>query len=603
MIANFFEKIGSLNPQLFREIKGRFNPFNLIVTIASSLLTQIIVFGYQLREFPSDQLYLRDKYCGLNSFYSQKETFLYTQQNDLQQKISNYKQLKNLSDPSIITQLETQLKQVTTDIDNLRNYMNRNFCPLNEINFSLWWRDHWEYIFLTFTVIFVFTLLVGGTYLLISDLAKEEQRGTLNFIRLSPQSPNTILGGKILGVPSLIYLFFLTILPLHFWAGRSANIASSYILTFYLILAASCLFFFSAAVLFSFASRSFSSFQPWLGSGSVFLFLFITIVSTSSSINYFHHPFNWVRFFSPWDITAYLFPNLFRQENPVEKFQFFYFPIGKNLVTLTLFYLVNYGIFTYIFWQSMIRCFSNNNATFLTKGQSYACMAFIQVMFLGLSMQKSSDSYYSDTMALLLIVNYCIIVALMFILSHPRQTIIDWARYKHQNQRQVSVLDDLVWGEKSPALVAIAVNVLIACVPIVCLFVFSDPELLKYESLSKFTLMIFVSLCLMMIYATITQLTLLMKNQKRYVWSVGIVSSIIFLPGIMLTMLGFYPEKYSIVWLFSSFPWAGIQYASTGWMFTAMLFDFTVLALLNIQLNKQVKRLGESATKALLAGR
>lgn len=136
----------------------------------------------------------------------------------------------------------------------------------------MWWRDHWEYIFLTLSVIFVFTLLVAGTYLLINDLAKEESRGTLNFIRLSPQSETSILTGKLLGVPSLVYLVILVAVPLHLLAGRSAEIAFSYILSYYAILAASCIFFYSAALLFGLISRLFSGFQPWLGSGAVLLF-------------------------------------------------------------------------------------------------------------------------------------------------------------------------------------------------------------------------------------------------------------------------------------------------------------------------------------------
>ena len=54
---------------------------------------------------------------------------------------------------------------------------------------------------------------------MINDLAKEEQRGTLNFIRLSPQTEQSILFGKMLGVPSLVYLFIILSIPLHLWSG------------------------------------------------------------------------------------------------------------------------------------------------------------------------------------------------------------------------------------------------------------------------------------------------------------------------------------------------------------------------------------------------
>jgi ABC-type Na+ efflux pump permease subunit len=82
------------------------------------------------------------------------------------------------------------------------------------------------------SVIGIFALIVIGTYLLISDLAHEERRGTLNFIRLSPQSPENILVGKLLGVPILLYLVAVLAVPLHLWAGLAAQISLMRILSF-----------------------------------------------------------------------------------------------------------------------------------------------------------------------------------------------------------------------------------------------------------------------------------------------------------------------------------------------------------------------------------
>ncbi|MFM6154435.1 MAG: ABC transporter permease subunit, partial [Sphaerospermopsis kisseleviana] len=393
MLLNSIDRVGELNPQLFRELKGRLKGFNLIISMGSSLLLQLIVFLFQFREFPDENYYLRATYCTLGKVYEKQEQALYQQQHALNQKIANYQQIK-LADPSIIPNLKTQLNQVDNELDNLRNYLAKNVCPLDQIDWQLWWRDHWEYIFLTFSVIFIFTLLVGGTYLLISDLSKEEQRGTLNFIRLSPQTETSILTGKILGVPSLIYLFVLTAIPLHFWAGHSANIATSYILSYYTILAGSCAFFYSAALLFGLVSRWFSTFQPWLGSGALLVFLFMTMTMVSS-YGEFNNPLTWIRFFAPWDITNYLFPNLFRsyQDSSINKLEFFFLPIGKSFITLVGFHLVNYGICAYSIWQAIKRCFRNADSTVLSKGQSYLLVAFTQIMFLGLTIPGVDDKY------------------------------------------------------------------------------------------------------------------------------------------------------------------------------------------------------------------
>jgi hypothetical protein len=469
----------------------------------------------------------------------------------------------------------------------------------------LWWRDHWEYTFLTLSVIFIFTLLVGGTYLLISDLAKEEQRGTLNFIRLSPQSETSILTGKMLGVPSLIYLFLLTAIPLHFWAGHSAKIASSYILSYYAILAASCVFFYSAALIFGLVSRWFNSFQPWLGSGALLVFLFMTMTMVSS-YGEFNNPLTWIRFFAPWDITNYLFPNLFRsyQDSSITKLEFFFLPIGKSFITLVGFHLVNYGICSYGIWQAIKRCFRNSESTILSKGQSYLFVAFVQVMFLGLTISAVDEKYDVGMIFLIALFNFALVLALAIMLSPHRQTIQDWARYRHQNHRDKSLLQDLVFGEKSPAIVAIVINLVIAITPIT-IWLLLLPTNFYHDGFdqSKAILAMVLGFSLMLIYATIAQLMLLMKNPKRYVWAVGTIAVAMFLPSIILSILSISPSKHPILWLFSTFPWAAIEYTQTTTIFMALLAELTVVALLNFQLNRQIRVLGESATKALLAGR
>jgi hypothetical protein len=76
--------------------------------------------------------------------------------------------------------------------------------------------------------------------------------------RLSPQSTESILTGKLLGVPILIYLVAVVAVPFHLWAGVAAKIPLGQILTFYGVLAASCIFFYSAALLYGIVSS-------WLG--------------------------------------------------------------------------------------------------------------------------------------------------------------------------------------------------------------------------------------------------------------------------------------------------------------------------------------------------
>ncbi len=76
------------------------------------------------------------------------------------------------------------------------------------IDRQAWWLD----FFIILSFIGIFALIVAGTYMLISDIATEQRRDTLNFIRLSPESTRGILVGKMLGVPILLYFVVATIL-------------------------------------------------------------------------------------------------------------------------------------------------------------------------------------------------------------------------------------------------------------------------------------------------------------------------------------------------------------------------------------------------------
>ncbi|MEH2420869.1 MAG: ABC transporter permease subunit [Nostoc sp.] len=588
MMPNLIDKIGDWNPQLLRELKGRLKFFNVAIAVATSLLLQLVVFLYQLREFPDDKYSLNSTYCSLPQTYEQPE-------NPVLQELNQSK---------------------TADLNDL---ISNNICPQNEIDWQLWWRDHWEYIFLTFSVIFVFTLLVAGTYLLINDLAKEETRGTLNFIRLSPQSETSILTGKLLGVPSLIYLIILVAVPLHLWAGHSANIAFSYILSYYAILAASCIFFYSAALLFGLVSRWFSGFQPWLGSGAVFLFLFTTMVLGSSYNNSLNNSTAWFRLFSVWDTTNYLFPNLFHLSNgsPMKNWQFFYLPLGTSLVNVVGFHLLNFGLCSYGILQVLKRCFRNPQASIITKKQSYLLVAFCQLMIWGFALQngKNNDTWdqqVGENFVLLALYNLVLILSLIAVLSPHRQDVQDWARYRHQGvSSHKSIRQDLMWAEKSPALVAIAINLTIVTIPwliwlsLTSIVDANDGRTWIVNEIDRFKVLLTIalSISLMMIYATIAQLILLLKTPKRSFWAIGTLGAAVFLPPMILEFIGISSWKHSTVWMFTTFPWAAVEHAGTTTVFMALLADLSVLALLNFQLTRQVKLAGESATKALLAGR
>ena len=254
MVVNFVNQVGEWNPQWFRELKGRLKPRNILIAVTISLLGQLLLLMAYSSQLPvvDGKNIVQSRYCtGVGRQYTL---------------------------PTCIT-------------DSFGGFV---------IDWSLWWKD----VFSCLSVTAIFALLVVGTYMLISDLSKEEQRGTLNFLRLAPQSGRSILTGKLLGVPILLYLVGVLALPLHFVAGLSAQIPVTQILGFYGVLAASCLLFYSAALLFGLVGTWLGGFQAWLGSGPLLLFLFVLARGGGNVV--IHNPLDWLNLFNPTILVPYL---------------------------------------------------------------------------------------------------------------------------------------------------------------------------------------------------------------------------------------------------------------------------------------------------------
>lgn len=622
MMLNFIDKMGDWNPQFWREIKGRLKVFNTVIAVGLSLIAQLAVVLYQFGSYPGEKYGMSGTYCNLSTGYQQRLNSLYSQIDIIQQKINSYTGTANF-DRVKLQELKTQLANLNNQRTNLSQLLYEKLCPTDQINMALWWQDHWRYIFLSLSVMFIFILLVAGTYLLINNLAQEERRGTLNFLRLTPQSEVSILTGKMLGVPIVIYLIVIAALPLHLWSGISAKIPFSHILSFDILLIVSCIFFYSYTLLFGLISHSLSGFQPWLASGAVLVFLFFMINLASYNSN-FNNTATWLRLLSPFDMVVYLFGNLFvrYEQSSLDQLQFFYLPVGKSLVGLLGLHLFNYGLGIYWSWQALQRRFRNPNTAILNKSQSYWLIGCFQLIFWGFTIQNTSykDLNYQigQNFFILVFFNLVLLFSLMVILSPHRQEIQDWSRYSYDqvlNRRgfvNSAWLKDVIWGEKSPALVAMLINILIIVTPLVAWIILAP--LLNFNNNNsidwvndigrmKAILAVALFISMMMIYTTIAQMMLLMKTQKRGIWAVGIIGTVMFLPPTILGFLGISPVKNSLIWLLSTFPWMGIEYASTFTVFMSLLAELTVLALLNFKLNQQIKLAGESATQALLAGR
>lgn len=313
------ERLGDWNPQMVREFKRRLKPPNILIAVAISLIGQLLVlicFSSQIpTSLPMGEYThtITNRYCTGEANYDAEDTAYYL--------------CVRVTDGSI------------------------------GINWQVWWND----VFVGLSIIGIFALLLNGTYLLIADLSKEDRHGTLNFLRLAPQSSVSILGGKMLGVPIVLYLMGFLALPLHLAAGLSGQIPLSLILAYYGVLGVSCLFFYSAALLFGLVCRWLGGFQAWLGSGAVLLFLcsglmMFGIHGNGGATKYL---IDWLMLFNPSILLPYLIGS--NSLDPVNasytlgfrSLSWFYLPIGASTWSLVGFMVVNYGLWTYWIWQGL----------------------------------------------------------------------------------------------------------------------------------------------------------------------------------------------------------------------------------------------------------
>ncbi|HEY9607776.1 MAG TPA: ABC transporter permease, partial [Allocoleopsis sp.] len=131
------------------------------------------------------------------------------------------------------------------------------------------WYIQWEGVFKALNLILPCLLLTCGVYLLMSDLGKEEHRGTLNFIRLSPQSSQSILIGKMLGVPAVLYLGIVLAVPLHGVSALAADFPLGLLLEIYLLWGVGCGLFYSSAFLMTLLYGAKNGIQALAWSGSL----------------------------------------------------------------------------------------------------------------------------------------------------------------------------------------------------------------------------------------------------------------------------------------------------------------------------------------------
>lgn len=557
------------NPQLFRELRGKLKTRNVVIAAAIAVMTQFIAVIFLLGQLPKFQF--SDK-CGRYGM-------------------------------ALIYQENMFGGQVCYAQNATGDWV---------INWQLWWLD----LFIILSLISIVALLVGGTYILIADLVKEEERGTLNFIRLTPQSASSVLLGKILGVPILLYTAIALFFPLHLVAGLKSQIPWHLILAFDLTVLASCAFYYSLALLWSLLDVGGASLKPWLASGAISFFLLcLTKQLLDNNLN-FDHFLAWTFVFHPGIILSYLIDASqlrfgttdFLAPNDLAQLSFYGQAFWTDAKTGISLICLNFSLWTYWGWAILKRRFHNPESTMLSKVHSYWLTAWFTLVALGFTLQQdtrhflgdlpNNNTYFiSNNFVFLQISLSLFSLGLIFALSPQRQTLWDWARYRHQNQtkKNNALWKELVLGDNSPSTVAVAINLAIA-------ITFITPSILLLLNQNKQDVFwgLIISGTNILLYAVIAQLILTSKTRHRGIWSMVTVGSMIILPPIFFGLAEISFQALPQVWLLSFMPMEATHYATVGAIAFTLLGQWLGITIIGLQITRKLKQAGASETKILM---
>ena len=432
--SSLWSKFLDSNPQFFREIKGKLKTRNVIIATALSVVAQFLAVIFLLGQFPD-------------------------------------------ASPEPIQAGRYGVVTYDTIIYHIKDEFGHWL-----VNWQLWWLD----LFITLSFISIFALLVVGSYMLIADLVKEEARGTLNFIRLTPQSAGSVLLGKIMGVPILLYIAIALIFPLHLVAGLQSRIPLNLILVFDLTVAASCSFIYCLVLLWSLLNIGMSGSKPWVATSLLGFMLLLSTAILLDGYSNLDHFLASLLIFNPGIVLSYLI-----DAAQFEYGKAFSFLSVEKLGTLSFYgqalwtktsigigvIFFNFSLWTYWCWSILKRRFHNPEKTILSKVHSYWLTALFTVIALGFTLQKdflsknafhyvagefsSFQHHLNNNFFCLQIFLSLFSLGLVFALTPNRQTLHDWARYRHQKSDN-SLWKELVFGENSPSSVAVAINLAIA---------------------------------------------------------------------------------------------------------------------------------------------
>ena len=117
--------------------------------------------------------------------------------------------------PQLMRELKCRLNPLNIAVSTIISFIAQAIIlirsdPMSQRGTPYWWLSTCEILDTGIWLI----LAISGIYLISKDLDREIRHGTLDILKFTPTKPITILLGKILGVPILIYWAVFLMLPL-----------------------------------------------------------------------------------------------------------------------------------------------------------------------------------------------------------------------------------------------------------------------------------------------------------------------------------------------------------------------------------------------------
>jgi hypothetical protein len=521
--STIMDAIGDWNPQLLRELKSRLQWRKVLMVLVLSIAIQGMLIGFQIQRLPTTSISV------MNSLTYCQTAYEYNCALDAQKQ------------------------------------------PI--IMWAKWWEDLAVY---SSTVMFV-SMIVLGVYFIASSFYQEDRRGTLDFLRLTPQDARSIILGKILGIPILLYLAVICVFPLQFYAVQHAHLSGLNVLTWDLAMLALSLLFYLGAVLITLWWKAIP--------------IFVTILSLGLSVVMVRASLRW------------------RGEFYENTLQWYGIQLGNHPFSFLLLAAMA-GLGIYWLAKAVARRYHQPDASSLSRVQSYFWSLSYHLFLLGFCMiykylpgQRKLASHLSFDVPfyggsnvfphVFLILAVIWLLLLIPLLLPSKQSLLSWVRQVKQPWPQ------MLWDDRSPAILAMIANLGIG------LMVWIVPFVIHYGGnyLSSMWLGIYlvilgliISVILMGIYSTVAHLGLFWQMRNARWWNLGVVTSLILLPilgGIVFEIMRFQFGKG--IYLFSLFCWKSIDIQVGQPALGAMIVLLIIWGWLTLRLRSKLSAVGRSA--------